>query len=190
MRYRKDIVKCYPKQHVIELGSLTRVKSWFITPSDSSSTKKCHDIINKRSLSVWICRSTNNRYMKSFKHYLLSYLKFFTSNPSSQVMTTEIIIMSREIWIELVGGGSRSKQRDNHFLDSRFLRIEQSNSSRLTCLSPHIDLYLTKDSNFWAFCKVGNLVWSNSSTGSEEDPKTLLALVLMFLDFLGAITRI
>ena len=100
MGYRKDIVTCYPKQHVIELGLLTRVKPWFITPSDSSSTKKCHDIINRRSLSVWICRSTNNRYMRSFKHYLFSYPKFFTSNPSSQVMTTEIIRMSREIQIE------------------------------------------------------------------------------------------
>ena len=97
MRDRKKIVTCYPKQHIVVLSQLIRVKSWLSSPSDKSLTKKCHNIIYKRRLSVWICRPTKKRHTKSFKYHLLSNLKLFTSNPNSQVVTTRIIRMSREI---------------------------------------------------------------------------------------------
>ena len=88
MRDWKEIVTCYPKQHVVVLFQLTRFKSWFSSPSNRSSIKKCHNIINMKRLSAWICRSTDKRHTKSFRYYLLSNLKLFTLNPSSQNVTT------------------------------------------------------------------------------------------------------
>ena len=83
MRDRKDIVTCYPKQHVIVLGQLVRVKSRLGSPSDRSSTKKHHDIISNRRVNVWIGRSTDKRLTKSLRYYFLSYPKLFTLNPRS-----------------------------------------------------------------------------------------------------------
>lgn len=76
----------------------------------------------------------------------------------------------------------RSWQKENQHLDSTFLRIEGSNSSRMTRLSPQIDLYLIRVSNFWKFWNTLKLVWSKTSIGFEVDPETLSALILMFLD--------
>ena len=68
-------------------------------------------------------RSTNKWYIKSIRYYFLCNLKFFTSNPNSQVMTTWIIRMNREISIEFSNqsgrGGTKLEHKDNQFLDCR-----------------------------------------------------------------------
>ena len=106
-------------------------------------------------------------------------------------------LSSERIWrlewnslIRAVGGGCKSLHRDNQFLHCRFRWIERGNSSRLICHSSQIFLYWIKFWNLCSFVTIWNVIWSNTIAGLDEEVNTLLALVLMVLDFLGAITRI
>ena len=107
IRDREDVMTWYPKEEIVKLSKLTWVYFWVRSPSIWSSTKKRHHIIYRKRLSVWKGRSMNKTYMKSIRYYFLSNLKFFTSNPSSQVMTTWIIIINSEIRIEFSNQSSR-----------------------------------------------------------------------------------
>ena len=64
--------------------------------------------------------------------------------------------------------------------------MEGSNSSRIICLSPQIDLNLVKVSKISSDLAVGNLTLS---TWVENDDVVLLALVLYFLPTLGDMTK-
>ena len=97
---RKEIMNCNPKHHVMKLSWFTRVNSRFFTPCDRFAIEKCHHIINRWRIIIWIGRITNKRYMKSLGYYFLSYPKILTSNPSRQNMTTRIIKLNKEIRIE------------------------------------------------------------------------------------------
>ena len=109
MRDREDVMTCYLKEKIVKLSKLTWVYFWVRSPSNWSSTKKRHRIIYRNRLSVWKGRSTNKTYVKSIRYYFLSNLKFFTCNPSSQVMTTCIIRMNREIPIAFSNQSNRGR---------------------------------------------------------------------------------
>ena len=99
-----------------------------------------------------------------------------------------------EIGIELSNQGTegscKSLHRDNQFLHCRFVWTARGNSSRSICCSGKIFLYWIMFSNLCSFVTVLNFIWANTIEGLDEEADTLLALVLMVLDFLGAITTI
>ena len=91
--------------------------------------------------------------------------------------------------IKVAGREWETSHKEAQFLNTRFLRMEGSNSYRNNCLSPQIDLYLVKVSKICLILAVRNLTLS---TRVEEDEYVvfLLALVLNFLPTLGVISKI
>ena len=108
-------------------------------------------------------------------------------------MTAYILRIYKEIRVEFFDLGSRKgweiSYKEPQFLDSRFLQMEGSNSSRTNCISPQINLYLVKVSKICSVLAVGNPTLSGRA-GEEEDAKFLLASFLNFLPILGAISKI
>ena len=90
--------------------------------------------------------------------------------------------------IKVARGEWETSHKEAQFLDTRFLRMEGSNSSRTNCLSPQIDLYLVKVSKICSILVVGNRTLSTRAE-VDEDAEFLLALVLYFLPTLGAMSK-
>ena len=79
--------------------------------------------------------------------------------------------------IKAAGGEWETSHKEAQFLDTRFLWMEGSNSSRTNNLFPQIDLYLVKVSKICSVLVVGNLTLS-TRVEEDEDAEFLLALVL------------
>ena len=67
------------------------------TPTNGSSSKKRHNVINGRNLCVRVHRLLYQRYTKSKSYYLTSNDKLFTPYPSFHIVNVGIIRVDKEV---------------------------------------------------------------------------------------------
>ena len=97
MRNWPTAVTRNPREQVIELGKLMCGNFRLSTPTNGSTNKKRHDVIERRNLCVRIHRLLYQRYTKSKNHYLRGNDKLFIPYPSLHIVNVGIIGMDREV---------------------------------------------------------------------------------------------
>ena len=97
MRNRLNAVTRNHKEQVIELGKLMCGNSRISTPTNGSTSKIRHDVIERRCLCVRIHQLLYQRYTKSRSHYLKGNEKLFTPYPSLYIVNVGIIGVNREV---------------------------------------------------------------------------------------------
>ena len=109
VRNRPDVMTRNPKEQIIELSKLMCGNPRISTPTNGSTSKNRHNVVNGRKLFVRIRRLLYQMYIKSWSHYLTGNDKLFTPYPSLHIVNVGIIGVNREVWIKLFNQSSQGK---------------------------------------------------------------------------------
>jgi len=97
VRNRPNVMARNPEEQIVELSKLMYGNPRISTPTNGSTRKKRHNVVNGRKLCVRIHRLLYQRYIKSRSHYLTGNDKLFTLYPGLHIVNVEIIGVDKEV---------------------------------------------------------------------------------------------
>ena len=109
LRNKPNAMTRNPKEKIIELSKLMCGNPRISTPTNGSTSKKRHNVVNGRNLYVRVHKLLYQRYTKRRSHYLSGNDKLFTLYPSFHIVNIGIIEVDREVWIKLSNQSSRRR---------------------------------------------------------------------------------